>query len=232
MAIPNATGLTTENLDQATDNPSKARSDLALLMQKVRELLESVDQADGIVKLDTDAQIEIAKLFTTGGGLKIVKKAGTGNVLSHTNAPETAADIATAKGEAIKRVKIDASGHVVRVEKGDVSTLTGPFYSKWFYYRYETLSETTTTKYRADYDPDILSFISGFNERLPTVTDYIKTLGAGNFLSAVEERALAEVKNAVFEKSTSTAPLQGTVTTFYVRKIKPFRARFAYYTLS
>ena len=238
MAIPNANGLTTANLDQASDNPSKARSDLAKLMQKVRELLESVDQAGGIVKLDADAQIEIARLFKVGSELQLTKQAGQGNVLTHTNTPETSNDVTAGTGEAIKRVKVDASGHVVRVESGDVTSLTGPFYSKWYFSHYEEVNrKSLSTKRPSNFNDDILTWVPGVSEHLPAVSDYLSLLAAGNVLSRLQKEALANVSGTRFSTTryTNHNPISGVTTittTYYETTIKPYRARYAHYTVT
>ena len=239
MAIPDATGLTTDNLDQASDNPSRARSDLAVAVQKFRELLKSVDKAGGIVKLDADAQIEIARLFEVGNELKLAKVRGQGNVLSHSNKPETPVDVSAASGEAIKRVKIDAAGHVVRVEKGDITILNGPFYSEWYYSRYEEVSSASRTVRPGNFNSDILSWIPGFSKKLPLAATYFTSIGTGKILAGVEERAMANVKNASFLSATklvsSSNPLQQGLTSrtyYYTLTIKPYRARYVYYKVS
>ena len=236
MPIPNSSGLTTANLNQATDNPSRARSDLALTIQKFRELLESVDKAGGIVKLDADAQIEIARLFKTGAGLKLEKAVGKGNVLSHTNTPETTLDVKAASGEAIKRVKIDASGHVVRVEKDNVASLSGPFYSPWSLSRYDVINRRAIGRARpSNYNSDILSWVPGLSKHLPSVYDYLKSLGTNTLLSRAEEEALANVEKARFITETARSPFaQGyiTITTYYELTIKPYRGRYVYYKVT
>ena len=227
MALPTASGLTTTNLDQATDNPSQARSDIALVIQKVRELLESVDKAGGIVKLDADVQLEIARLFKTGTGLKLEKVRGQGNVLSHTNTPETAVDVRAASGEAIKHIKIDTSGHVIRVEKGDVASLAGPFYTKWYYLHHDVVD----TKRLGNSDPggvnnDILSWIPGLDERAPALVDYLKKLTVGNIFSAQIVQAMSNISGVRFFIRPPIGPAHYNEYT-----IKPHRTRFAYYTL-
>ena len=231
MAIPTSSGLTTANLDQATDNPSQARSDIALVIQKVRELLESVDKAGGIVKLDDDAQLEIARLFKTGADLKLQKVQGQGSVLSHTNTPETAVDVKAASGEAIKRIKIDAAGHIVRVERGDITSLTGPFYSEWYYSRYDQVSRKSLGSRRpSNYNPDLLDWIPGLSKSLPSLEDYLQSLGAGKIIGTKFEEAVANVENVRF--STTEAPSIGsTITTYYELTIKPYRARYSYYNI-
>ena len=237
MAIPTASGLTTDNLNQATDNPSRSRSDLAVAVQKLRELLESVDKAGGMVKLNTDAQIEIARLLKVGSGLKLQKVSGQGNVLSHTNNPETAADVRAASGEAIKRVKIDASGHVVRVEKGDVASLAGPFYSEWYYSRYDEISRKNLGRRRpSNYNDDVLAWIPGLNKVLPPFDDYFKSLGSDKLLSSLAEEAMANVAGTRFNRVVREQFTPGsgtqTSTTYYELTIKPYRARYVYYTVS
>ena len=228
MAIPTASGLTTSNLDQATDNPSHARSDIALVIQKVRELLESVDKAGGIVKLDADVQLEIARLFKTGAGLKLEKVRGQGNVLSHTNTPETAADVKAASGEAIKRIKIDTSGHVIRVEKGDVASLNGPFYSQWYYSRYEVVDSKNIGNQRpAKFNSDILAWIPGLDKKPPPVLDHLKALGAGKLLGGVVEEAMSNISGVRVGFSEGAFGNR----TYYESTIKPYRMRFVHYTV-
>ena len=233
MAIPNSSGLTTANLDQATDNPSQARADIALVIQKVRELLQSVNQAEGIVKLDADAQIEIAKLFKVGDEMKFTKKAGQGNVLAHANTPETAADVKAGAGEAITRVKTDGSGHIVRVEASDVTTLTGPFYSKWYYSHHEDVAKRyIQATVPSGFNTNILSWIPTLDEHLPSVTSFLKSSKLNNILlGGFDEEALANIAKVRYKRETLANPIS-TVQRYYDYTIKPYKARYVYYKVT
>lgn len=57
MAFPTGANLTTTNLDSSADDPSLARADLLDLMNKVQDIIDSENLADGVVVLDSSGAL-------------------------------------------------------------------------------------------------------------------------------------------------------------------------------
>jgi hypothetical protein len=64
MAFPSGANLTTTNLDSSADDPSLARADLLDLMNKVQDIIDSENSADGVVVLDSSGQLDSTILPT------------------------------------------------------------------------------------------------------------------------------------------------------------------------
>ena len=115
MAIPAANSILTTALDHGSDNPRDARAQLKTLLDKVRELIEAIDSADGLAKLDGAGRVQADDLFAAGSDLRMVVRRAT-RTLEHAR-KGLAAGIGAADGSRfITRLRRDAQGHVVAGE--------------------------------------------------------------------------------------------------------------------
>ena len=70
-AFPTSTTLSTDHLDNATDSPASARTEIKASVDAVADIIASYDSASGIAPLGTDGKIAAAKLpatLTTSSG--------------------------------------------------------------------------------------------------------------------------------------------------------------------
>lgn len=64
-AFPSGTSLTTDHLDNATDSPASARTELKAGIDATQDIIDSYDQTDGIAALDSTGKIANTKLPDT-----------------------------------------------------------------------------------------------------------------------------------------------------------------------
>jgi len=64
-AFPSSTTLTTDNLDNATDSPASARTEIKDSIDAVSDIIASYDQTSGIAALDSSGKIANTKLPST-----------------------------------------------------------------------------------------------------------------------------------------------------------------------
>jgi len=64
-AFPSGTSLTTDHLDNATDSPASARTEIKAGVDATQDIIDSYDQADGIAALDSTGKLANTKLPDT-----------------------------------------------------------------------------------------------------------------------------------------------------------------------
>ena len=64
-AFPSSTSLTTTHLDNATDSPASARTEIKAGVDATQDIIDSYDQASGIAALGSDGKIVNTKLPDT-----------------------------------------------------------------------------------------------------------------------------------------------------------------------
>ena len=64
-AFPTGTSLTTDHLDNATDSPASARTEIKASVDAVADIIASYDSASGIAALDSSGKIVNTKLPNT-----------------------------------------------------------------------------------------------------------------------------------------------------------------------
>jgi len=136
MAFP--TGSVSElNLNDATDSPASARTDLLLAVQKLNSIISSYDAADGIAALDSSGLIVNTKLpdaLQSSSGNNITMNPNTGvvkvnNLIELT--PRTVAQLNALTGVEgqVAYVSNDTGGKALAVYDGSAwkkLTLGGP----------------------------------------------------------------------------------------------------------
>jgi hypothetical protein len=102
-AFPTSTVLTTDHLDNATDSPASARTEIKDSVTAVAAIIASYDNASGIAPLDSGGKIAAAKLpatlTTSSGNLQLSPNSAVvkvNNILELT--PQTQAQLEALTG--------------------------------------------------------------------------------------------------------------------------------------
>ena len=73
MALPQASDIQTSHYDAGVDNPRLARAQLKTLLDKTRDLINAIDTAGGLAKLDADGKAKLDDLFATDPTLRMAE---------------------------------------------------------------------------------------------------------------------------------------------------------------
>lgn len=87
MALPQAADIPTTHYDAGADNPRLARAQLKTLLDKTRDLINAIDAAGGLAKLDAEGRAKLADLFVTDATLRVTTE-GLRRTLEHVAARE------------------------------------------------------------------------------------------------------------------------------------------------
>ena len=169
MAFP-STSATKVYLDQSTDSPAAARSELANLVDLVNEIISSYAQASGLCDLDDEGKVPTARLpsglvdadtldghdssyfaiasrtISAGGGLTGGGSLAANRTISHSDT-SSQASVNNSNPNFIQDITVDTYGHVTAMSSGSVATSVAGLsvYSVGSYILAYEETETTTT---------------------------------------------------------------------------------------
>ncbi|MDD9875771.1 MAG: hypothetical protein OXU22_09605 [Gammaproteobacteria bacterium] len=144
MALPQAADIQTSHYDAGADNPRLARAQLKTLLDKTRDLINAIDTAGGLAKLDAAGRAKLQDLFVTDTTLRFVTEGLQQRLLQHSassgGAGVTGGDVVywppfsgitfltpTYKSS-FRLVRRDVKGHVMQAEIGARITRFRPLY--------------------------------------------------------------------------------------------------------
>lgn len=135
MALPQAADIQTSHYDAGADNPRLARAQLKTLLDKTRDLINAIDTAGGLAKLDAGGKVKLDDLFVTDPTLRLMELySGVRRMLLHREdsipegwlgseqyfrypgGPGTTSD--RARRNSFRLVQRDAQGHATSCEVG------------------------------------------------------------------------------------------------------------------
>lgn len=131
MTLPLASQIDSSALDSGADNPGDARTALVAYAEALKQLLNAINQQDGLAVKDQNNNIPDADLFDTDATLELHTAAGV-RTLRHTADRVGPADVGSAtNARFITRILRDQAGHVLEVHDAPVQQISAALFTAW-----------------------------------------------------------------------------------------------------